>query len=237
MLIHTSLALQGSDSRDWSKPPRKNRGDPYGCRQAIRFPINLPVRYQAGGQSGRGELVNISKRGALFTIDRALASGTYVEVYIMWPALFNNSIQLSLIVAGTIKRVEPGRAALAIDKYEFRTCASSLFQRTQPRRAGRVAPAQQSPSESHMAQVLHPGTPDAAGRLECLQLKLTGECPLTQRPRGKQAGIGPGVSKNRQQRKVEVSDALWERIFQEKFVDPEYYSSRWLPHSSPTVSL
>ena len=240
MLIQTSLALHGSNSRDWSILRRKKCEEPDGFRQAIPFPIKLPVRYQAGGESGWGQTVNISSRRALFTTDRALALNASAEVYIKWPALLHNAVHLSLIASGTIIRVEPGQATLTIEKYEFRTCVPSFFQCPQPcEPPGRSAPAQQSPSESQMAhlQILHPWAPGAAGRLERQQRKLMGKCTLLRRPPGKRAGIVHEISKNSHQQEVEANNERWERVFQEKFADPEYYSSRWLPRSSPKFDL
>jgi hypothetical protein len=190
MPIRTSHALQGSDSQDRSIGPRRIRGDPGGRRQAIRFPAQLPVRYQVGAECGWGEIVNISSRGILFATDRALALGARVAVYIKWPVLLHNSVQLSLIVSGRIVRVEPGRASLAIDRHEFRTCVPSFFRRSQLR--------------------LLPGRPPSA-------------------PQSRE------ISKSSRQRNVEVNNARWERVFQEKFADPGYYRSRALPHSSPNV--
>ncbi|MGA3039457.1 MAG: hypothetical protein ABSF54_01555 [Bryobacteraceae bacterium] len=168
---------------------RKN-GKADESRHALRFPIKLPVRYQAGGECGWGEIVNIGSRGALFTTDRALALHACVEVYVEWPVLLHNSIQLSLIVSGVIVRVEPGRAVLAIEKYRFRTCASAFFHRTLPLPLpGRASSAPQSPTKSHT--LLH------------------------RRPN------------------AEASDARWERVFQERFADPDYYSFRLFRHTSP----
>jgi hypothetical protein len=173
--------------------------------------MKLSVRYQAGGESGWGKIVNISSKGALFTTDRALALHACVELYVRWPVLLHNSVQLRLIAAGTIIRVEPGRAALAIEKYEFRTCVPSFFQRSQPwQLPGRAAPAPQSPIESRTLLQRHPA---------------------------KLAGIAGQMSKNRRQRNVEENDARWERVFQEKFADPEYYSFRLLTQSSPRLTL
>jgi hypothetical protein len=197
--IHTSVALQGCDSRDWSLRPRKNGAEPGGRRRAIRFPIKLPVRYQAGGESGWGETLNIGSRGVFLRTDRALALNARVEVYAQWPVLLHNSVRLSLILSGTIIRVEAGRAAIAVERYEFRTCLRSFFQRAQPRLAGEgVVPP---------------------GRFSRL------------------AGVGQEISKVGLQRKTELNDARWERVFQEKFADPKYYGSRRLSHSSPTVDL
>jgi len=58
---------------------------------------------------------------------------------------------LTLIASGKVVRVEEGRAAIAIEKYEFRTCAPSFFECSHPGRiAVCAAPAQQSPREPRM---------------------------------------------------------------------------------------
>ena len=187
MPIPKPLALQRSHSRDWSIT-RMHRNGPDGYGQAIRFPIRLPVRYQIGREFGWGESANIGSTGALFTTDRDLALNACIELNIKWPVLLHDSVQLSLIASGTIIRTEPGRAEIAIGKYEFRTCAPSSFQRPQAwRLPDRTAPG--------------------AGWLEFPQPE------------------------------VEDDDARWERVFREKFAVPEYYNSRWPPHSSPTVAF
>ena len=123
-----------------------------------------------------------------------------MELYIKWPVLLHNSVQLSLIASGMIVRIEPGRAEMAIGRYEFRTCVPQFFERFQPGQlAGRGAP-------------------------EWPQPEVTDECTLLERRPGRRA-------------KGEVDDALWERVFQEKFADPEYYSFRWLSHSSPKAGV
>jgi hypothetical protein len=97
------------------------------CQRAIRFPVKLPVRYKIGGEFGWGELVNISSSGALFTTERALPLRMGVELCIHWPALLLEAVHLNLVAKGPIVRVEPGRAALRILKYEFRTSSSSFL--------------------------------------------------------------------------------------------------------------
>jgi hypothetical protein len=53
----------------------------------------------------------------------------------------HDSVQLNLIAFGTIKRIEPGRAEVAIGRYEFRSCDPAFFERPQPRQLpGRTAP-------------------------------------------------------------------------------------------------
>ena len=152
MLIHTSLALRGSDSRDWSRP-RQNWRDIFGCMEAVCFPIKLPVRYQVGGESGWGKTQNISSARVLFTTDRALLVDARAEVYIKWPILLHNEVPISLIASGSIILAGLGQAALAIEKYEFRTCIPSFFQCAQswppPVHA---TPDRQSLSGSQMAR-------------------------------------------------------------------------------------
>jgi hypothetical protein len=154
--------------------------------------------------------VNISSRGALFTTDRDLALGAGVEVYIKWPVLLDHSVPLCLIASGNVVRSEPGQAVLAIERYEFRTSGPLFFQRSQPRHMPvRAELARQIPSDYRIANLPTP-------------------LPLTR---------GPETSNTSQRRKAEINDARWERVFQEKFADPEYYSFRWLSHSSPSLDV
>ena len=74
-----------------------------------------------------GEILNISSCGALVTTERPLALNADARLSVKWPVLLSNSVHLTLVVAGKIVRVEAGRAALDIDKYEFRTCSPSFF--------------------------------------------------------------------------------------------------------------
>ena len=146
--------------------------------------------------------MNIGSRGILLKTDRPLVMDASIYVYIKWPVLLENTIALSLIVSGTVIRVEGERAALAILEHEFRTCARSLYD----------------------------GSPASAGRFRPLQPKVAGErTPPQRRPDGR-ARIG-------YERKRALSDARWERIFQEKFTDPQYYGFRLPSGSSPKVEV
>jgi hypothetical protein len=113
-------------SNDQSPQSPKRLGAAVTCQRAIRFPVKLPVRYKIAGEFGWGELVNISSSGALFSTERALPLGKVVELCINWPALLLEAVPLNLVAKGPIVRVEPGRAALRILKYEFRTSSSAF---------------------------------------------------------------------------------------------------------------
>jgi hypothetical protein len=114
-------------SKDQSPRRPKRLCEAVTRQRAIRFPVKLPVRYKIGEEFGWGELVNISSSGALFTTERALPLRKGVELCIHWPALLFEAVPLNLVAKGPIVRVEPGRAALRILKYEFRTASSSFL--------------------------------------------------------------------------------------------------------------
>jgi hypothetical protein len=127
--MHTSAAiLKPLAARLYCSTPSPDDAPSGGRnRKAIRFRLALPVRYRTDDAAGRGELLNISSCGALFTTERPLAVNAEVKLSIKWPVLLADSVHLSLVIVGKIVRVEPGRAALQLQKYEFRTCSPSFF--------------------------------------------------------------------------------------------------------------
>jgi len=128
--MHTSAAiLKPLAARRYSSTPTLEDVPSGGRnRKAIRFRLTLPVRYRTDDDSGRGELVDISSCGALFTTERPLAVNSEVKLSVRWPVLLADSVHLSLVIVGKVVRVEPGRAALQLQKYEYRTCSPSFFQ-------------------------------------------------------------------------------------------------------------
>lgn len=97
-------------------------------RLATRFPMDLQVRYKIAGRNtvelGSGRTINMASGGILFTTERTLAPGERVEVAVNWPAQLDNKCPLKLVIAGRVVRGEPTRAAVVIDRYEFRTQGS-----------------------------------------------------------------------------------------------------------------
>ena len=95
-------------------------------RHSDRFPIERDVRYRivskrGGEESGDGRTINISSSGVLFTTDHILLPGRRVELSISWPAQLDQKCGLKLVARGRIVRFEPGRTAMEIQQYEFRT--------------------------------------------------------------------------------------------------------------------
>jgi hypothetical protein len=102
-------------------------------RGSNRFPIERAVVFKSLGrrpetiQLGRGQTINMSSTGVLFTTDKELAPGGRVELSISWPAQLDHSSPLKLVAKGRVVRTEPGKAALEIQQYEFRTVGSNSF--------------------------------------------------------------------------------------------------------------
>jgi hypothetical protein len=82
------------------------------------------IRYRPmnwrGAPHGRGETLNISSSGTLFTIDQDLAPGTKVELSISWPMKLNDAVSMNLVAGATIVRVEGRKAAARFETHEFK---------------------------------------------------------------------------------------------------------------------
>ncbi len=101
-------------------------------RGSSRFPIERAIIYKAIGRKtdlepGRGQTVNMSSTGILFTTDQDLTPGRRIELAISWPAQLDDTCPLKMVAKGRIVRTEPGKAALEIQQYEFRTLGAGGF--------------------------------------------------------------------------------------------------------------
>ena len=97
-------------------------------RATKRMPIERAVRYRMlGGKrtTGSGRTLNLSSRGILFTTESGLASGQRVELSVSWPARLNDIVPLQLVTGGRLVRVGGSQAAIAIERWEFKTCRST----------------------------------------------------------------------------------------------------------------
>src|ERR1700716_1218709 len=109
----------------------QRRQDPDERRSCDRFPIERDVRYKIFGthknviQIGLGKSLNISSSGVLFTTESILREGQRVELAVSWPVLLNDVLPLKLVASGRLVRSQGKRAAMSIDKYEFKTRGSN----------------------------------------------------------------------------------------------------------------
>jgi hypothetical protein len=98
-----------------------------------RFTIEQEVRYkmlygQRIAETGVGKTMNISSSGVWFSTENMLTSGMPVELSMNWPVLLNDSCPMKLMIYGCVVRSNEKGAAVAIERYEFRTQGSKSFQ-------------------------------------------------------------------------------------------------------------
>jgi hypothetical protein len=101
-----------------------------------RFHIAEDVRYkmlygQRLAETGSGKIMDISGGGVQFTTEVMLTSGMTIEISMTWPVLLNDSCPMKLMIYGSVVRSNNNSAAVAIQRYEFRTQGRSL--QAQPR--------------------------------------------------------------------------------------------------------
>jgi hypothetical protein len=100
-------------------------------RVKLRFPIEQDVRYkmlygQRIAETGAGKTMNISSGGIWFSTETMLTSGMPIELSLSWPVLLNESCPMKLMIYGCVVRSNDKGAAVAIERYEFRTQGRSL---------------------------------------------------------------------------------------------------------------
>jgi hypothetical protein len=66
----------------------------------------------------------MSSSGVLLISEHMLVPGRRVEIAVSWPAQLNDKCALQLVARGRVIRFEEGRAAIEIQRYEFRTLAA-----------------------------------------------------------------------------------------------------------------
>jgi hypothetical protein len=97
-------------------------------RGTSRFPLHEEVRYKlVHGKvvtTGVGKTLNIGSSGVLFTTQERLPIGRTVELSVNWPARLDGTCPLKFVATGRVVRSEDDRAAVRIERYEFRTRSS-----------------------------------------------------------------------------------------------------------------
>jgi hypothetical protein len=98
-----------------------------------RFHIEQEVRYkmlygQRIAETGSGKTTNISSGGVWFSTETMLTSGMPIELSLTWPVLLNDSCPMKLMIYGCVVRSNEKGAAVAIERYEFRTQGKTFQQ-------------------------------------------------------------------------------------------------------------
>ena len=106
-------------------------------RTKRRFQIDQEVKYkmlygQRIAETGTGRTLNISSGGVWFSTESMLTSGMPVELSLSWPVLLNDSCPMKLMIYGCVVRSNERGAAVAIERYEFRTSGTKAFPQQQP---------------------------------------------------------------------------------------------------------
>ena len=119
--------FENQEDRAFSGGPERER------RSKRRFQIDQEVKYkmlygQRIAETGVGRTMNISSGGVWFSTETMLTSGMPVELSMNWPVLLNDSCPMKLMIYGCVVRSNERGAAVAIERYEFRTQGSRNFQ-------------------------------------------------------------------------------------------------------------
>jgi hypothetical protein len=91
-----------------------------------RFPVTEEVHYRvlhakSLDVSGTGRTLNISSGGILFTTEQQLPLGRLAEISVNWPARLGGTCPLKFVAVGRVVRAERSKAAVRIERYEFKT--------------------------------------------------------------------------------------------------------------------
>ena len=95
-------------------------------RVTNRFPVQQDVRYRVVQSrtdrvTGSGTTLNMGSRGILFTTEDKLDLGRMIEVSVNWPVRLDGVCPLQFVATGRVVRAEADKAAVRIEKYEFKT--------------------------------------------------------------------------------------------------------------------
>jgi hypothetical protein len=125
------LVFENQEDRAFNGSAERER------RTKRRFQIDQEVKYkmlygQRIAETGVGRTMNISSGGVWFSTESMLTSGMPVELSMNWPVLLNDSCPMKLMIYGCVVRSNEKGAAVAIERYEFRTQGSRSFQQMNP---------------------------------------------------------------------------------------------------------
>jgi hypothetical protein len=100
-------------------------------RDTSRFPLQEDVKYRllhskSSPISGSGQTLNIGSGGILFTTEQLLPVGRTVEISVNWPARLDGTCALKFVAVGRVIRAETNRAAVKIERYQFKTRGNGM---------------------------------------------------------------------------------------------------------------
>ena len=103
-------------------------------RGTSRYPVREEVKYRViqardSKTVGTGTTLNIGSGGILFTTEEKLPMGRMVELAVNWPARLGGTCPLKFVATGRVVRSEENRAAVRIERYEFKTRGASGLMR------------------------------------------------------------------------------------------------------------
>ena len=101
-------------------------------RGTSRFPLQEDVQYKVihravAKTTGAGRTLNIGSSGILFTTEEKLPLGRTVEISVNWPARLGGTCPLKFVAVGRVVRSDVDKAAVRIERYEFRTRGSAAL--------------------------------------------------------------------------------------------------------------
>ena|ERR1017187_1604783 len=117
MIVPMKISTDSSSAHVGGLPERRGTN---------RFPVREDVRYRlvqskTPNVKGSGTTLNIGSGGILFTTDERLPIGRMVELSVNWPARLDGICPLQFVATGRVVRSEAQRAAVRIERYEFKT--------------------------------------------------------------------------------------------------------------------
>jgi hypothetical protein len=117
-MIEPMNAGTGSTSADIGGLPDRRGTGRFPVREDLRYRV---VQSRTARVSGVGSTLNIGSGGILFTTEDKLPLGLMVELAVNWPAMLDGICPLQFVATGRVVRSEAQRAAVRIEKYEFKT--------------------------------------------------------------------------------------------------------------------
>ena len=119
--MHYDISMEASilnAGEDFADIPDRRGTSRFPLREAIKYTV-LHSRTQK--TSGTGKTLNFGGRGILFTTDERLPLGRVVELSVNWPARLGGTCPLQFVATGRVVRSEAKKAAVRLDRYEFKT--------------------------------------------------------------------------------------------------------------------